>query len=62
MVAVCEVVRALKDPWDAHHYEQLAVEDLGEGECREGKYISDSGEIVLEYSVIIIEKYFNDYR
>ena len=31
MVAVGEVVRALKDPWDAHHYEQLAVEDLGRG-------------------------------
>ena len=29
MVAVDEVVPTLKDPRDAHHYEQLAVEDLG---------------------------------
>ena len=28
MVAVDEVVPTLKDPRDAHHYEQLAVEDL----------------------------------
>ena len=29
MVAVSKVVPTLKDPRDAHHYEQLAVEDLG---------------------------------
>ena len=29
MVAVDEVVPTLKDPRDAHYYEQLAVEDLG---------------------------------
>ena len=34
MVAVRKVVRALKDPGDAHHYEQLAVKDLEEKERR----------------------------
>ena len=40
-----EVVRALKDPRDAHHNEQLAVEDLGERLYREGKYFNDDREI-----------------
>ena len=50
-----EVVRALKDPGDAHHYEQLAVEDLGKDLiiCSEQKYFNDFKEILRHHREIL---------